>query len=69
MQDENLEQTPQVEAEEAERTVPPDLPEASQMKPDHYVPRPRWQIVLAWVFLVLIVLGTLLYYYWIAHKY
>lgn len=67
MQDENLEQTPQVVGEE--ETVPPDLPEASQMKPDHYVPRPKWQLVLAWVFLILIVLGTLFYYYWIAHKY
>ena len=30
-----------------------------------YVPRPKWQIV----FLILMVLGTILYYYWIAYRY
>lgn len=35
-----------------------------------YVPRPKWQLaIMAWFFLILIILGTILYYYWIAHKY
>lgn len=34
-----------------------------------YVPRPKWQIVAAWFFLILMVLGTILYYYWIAYRY
>ena len=39
----------------------------SEEKP--YVPRPKWQLAMAWFFLILIILGTILYYYWIAHKY
>ncbi|HIR65257.1 MAG TPA: hypothetical protein IAB92_08660 [Candidatus Faecousia faecigallinarum] len=34
-----------------------------------YVPRPRWQIVLAWILLILMVVGVAGYYYWIAHRY
>ncbi|MCI6729862.1 MAG: hypothetical protein SOY32_04710 [Candidatus Faecousia sp.] len=35
----------------------------------HYVPRPRWQLVLAWILLILMVIGVAGYYYWIAHRY
>ena len=33
-----------------------------------YVPRPKWQIA-AWFFLLVMVLATILYYYWIAYRY
>ncbi len=36
---------------------------------ESYVPRPRWQIVLAWIALVIVVAGVVLYYYQIMHKY
>ena len=34
-----------------------------------YVPRPKWQIAAAWFFLLVMVLATILYYYWIAYRY
>lgn len=36
---------------------------------EHYVPRPWWQIALAWVLLILTVLGVISYYYWIMYRY
>ena len=32
-------------------------------------PGPKWQIIAAWFFLILMVLSTILYYYWIAYRY
>lgn len=29
---------------------------------EHYTPRPKWQIVLAWIALVIFVAGVVLYY-------
>lgn len=47
----------------------PETPEELQPNQEPYVPRPKWQVAAAWFFLILVVLGTALYYYWIAHKY
>ncbi len=49
---------------------PQNTPEVPQ-RPDEekYVPRPRWQVAMAWIGLVIIVIGILLYYYYIAMKY
>lgn len=41
----------------------------SEPQEQHYVPRPRWQIVLAWILLILMVVGVAGYYYWIVYKY
>ena len=41
----------------------------SEPQEQRYVPRPRWQIVLAWILLILMVVGVAGYYYWIAHRY
>lgn len=41
-----------------------------QEQPEHpYTPRPKWQIILAWVLFGIMVVGILLYYYWIAYPY
>ncbi len=34
-----------------------------------YVPRPKWQLALAWVLLAIMVVGVCLYYYGIAFPY
>lgn len=34
-----------------------------------YAPRPKWQVALAWVLLVLMIIGVAGYYYWIAYRY
>lgn len=57
--------TPEEEAPEEElpeETVPDEPREV-------YKPRPWWQIALAWVMLVLVVLGVISYYYWIMYRY
>jgi hypothetical protein len=51
------------EPNETERL--PDEPEEEQ---EHYEPRPRWQIIWAWVLVVIVVLGFLGYCYWIARS-
>lgn len=33
---------------------------------DGYKPRPKWQIAIAWVLLVLVIIGVAGWYYWIA---
>ena len=45
----------------------PDFPEAEEEKPT-YEPRPRWQIIWAWVLVVIVVVGFLGYCYWIANS-
>ena len=47
----------------------PDPTEGPMEQPTPYVPRPRWQIVGAWILLLVMILGIALYYYWIAHRY
>ena len=46
-------------------------PEAPELEPEQevYVPRPKWQVAMAWIGLVIIVIGIILYYYYIATKY
>lgn len=58
---------------EQEKNIPAeDIPEESQVqeapKP-RYVPRPRWQIVMAWVLLAIVILAVISYYHWIANPY
>ncbi len=43
-------------------------PEMQEEKP-LYTPRPKWQIALAWLALVLFLAGVALYYLQIAYKY
>ncbi len=47
----------------------PDLPETGgfEDKP-HYEPRPRWQLIWAWVLIAIVVVGFLGYCYWIARS-
>ena len=47
----------------------PDPMEDPQEPPTPYVPRPKWQIIGAWVLLGAVILGVILYYYWIAYRY
>ena len=41
----------------------PDAPPEEKPK-QTYTPRPKWQVVLAWVLLVIVVLGVLNLCYW-----
>lgn len=44
-----------------------DLHEITQEQPEStYTPRPRWQRVLAWIGVGIMILGVILYYYHIA---
>ena len=43
-----------------------EIPEEEAQKPV-YQPRPRWQICLAWIGLVIMILSILLYYWQIAN--
>ena len=43
-----------------------DLPEQEK---EVYVPRPKWQVAMAWIGLVIMAIGIALYYYYIATKY
>lgn len=45
----------------------PDFPEVEEEKPA-YEPRPRWQIIWAWVLIAIVVVGFLGYCYWIANS-
>ncbi|MBE6944534.1 MAG: hypothetical protein E7459_00410 [Ruminococcaceae bacterium] len=60
MENEELNQTPETETP---GQMPPEQPEK------RYVPRPKWQLVLAWILLILMVIGVAGYYYWIAYRY
>ena len=52
---------------EQEKLQAPELPPLQE--PEHYTPRPKWQIALAWALLAIVVLGVVLYYFQIAHRY
>lgn len=53
------------EYKEPERLT--DTPQVEEEKPA-YTPRPRWQIVFAWVLIAIVVFGFLGYCYWIANS-
>ena len=38
-------------------------PDPMEAEKDVYTPRPRWQIILAWVALAIFVTGVILYHY------
>ena len=42
--------------------------EELEQEPEHYVPRPKWQIVAARVMLVILLIGIAGWYYWIANS-
>lgn len=46
-------------AEQAEQPKPEELVREDTK---HYTPRPRWQIVLAWVALAIFIVGVIVYY-------
>ena len=48
-------------ASEAEKQAARD----EQQKKDVYVPRPKSHIILAWVLLILVLIGLAFYYFWI----
>lgn len=47
----------------------PDAPIPEEAGTPQYIPRPRWQIALAWVLLVVTLFAVGFYYYWIAYRY
>lgn len=50
---------------EDNRTPNPEeqIPDPLESEKDVYTPRPRWQIVLAWIALAIFVTGVVLYHY------
>ncbi len=51
-----------------EQTLSPE--ETPQEQPrERYVPRPKWQLILAWILLGLMVVAVAGYYYWIANPF
>ena len=46
-----------------------EAPEVIVPEQEKYVPRPKWQVALAWIGLAIMVIGIALYYYYIATKY
>lgn len=49
--------------------TPEQEPPMETLQTPGYRPRPKWQLVLAWVLLALTVVGTALYYFWIVYPY
>ena len=47
---------------QADRLPDPQIPDQEEHKP--YVPRPKWQVVMAWVLLGIVILGVLNICYW-----
>ena len=43
--------------------VEEQTPDPTESEKDVYTPRPRWQIILAWVALAIFVTGVILYHY------
>ena len=54
--------------ESNEPKTPQEAPEIEPEK-EPYVPRPKWQVAMAWIGLVIMAIGIALYYYYIATKY
>ena len=42
----------------------PDAPESEPEEKEHYTPRPKWQVIFAWVLLCIVVLGVSNICYW-----
>lgn len=38
-----------------------------EKKKEHYVPRPGWQIAMAWILLAIVILGIINLCYWQMH--
>lgn len=55
--------------EENEKLQNNGLPTTETEQPEPYVPRPKYQIVLAWIAVAVMLVCVALSYYWIAHKY
>ena len=67
--DEQTKYSEETAQQPAGQPVAPD-PAPDQEPPlEHYIPRPRWQLVCAWVALVLFLIFVAMWYYGIAHKY
>ena len=47
---------------QADRLPDPQIPDQEEHKP--YEPRPKWQVVMAWVLLGIVILGVLNICYW-----
>ena len=46
-----------------------EAPEGIESEQEKYVPRPKWQVAMAWIGLAIMAIGIALYYYYIAKKY
>ena len=57
----------QTEHEMNEERQEPELPPLQEK--EHYTPRPKWQVYMAWVLLAIVLIGVILYYMQIAHRY
>ncbi len=53
---------------EEKNSLSPEQPEEVSGEP-RYTPRPKWQIILAWVALVVFLVCVAFYYYNIMYKY
>ena len=54
--------------ESNEPKTPQEAPEIEPEK-EPYVPRPKWQVAMAWIGIAIMVISILLYYYYIGTKY
>ncbi len=60
-------------SQQEEKNLSQEQPEEEVTTPEeqreHYVPRPKWQIVFAWVLVAIMLVAVISYYYWIVHPY
>lgn len=64
MNNEEEKNTPMPEEELSAPNETPQDPPAQR-----YVPRPKWQIIMAWVLVAVMVVAVISYYFWIAYRY
>ena len=55
--------------DQMEPKIEQEAPEVLAPEREKYVPRPKWQVAMAWIGLAIMVIGIALYYYYIATKY
>ena len=55
--------------DQMEPKIEQEAPEVLAAEQEKYVPRPKWQVAMAWIGLAIMVIGIALYYYYIATKY
>ena len=55
--------------DQMEPKIEQEAPEVLAPEQEKYVPRPKWQVAMAWIGLAIMVIGIALYYYYIATKY